>query len=195
LSQPFNLPPWNYAGIESVGVIPGVNVTDWILVELRDAIYPGTATSGTSIARQAAFILNDGSIVGLDGVSNLEFSVSISQNLYVVVWHRNHLGIMSNNALTPAGGTYTYDFSSAVNQVYGAMNGHKQLTTGTWGMMSGDGNHNGLIDNGDKASSWENQAGTKGYICSDYNLDGESNNIDKDEFWFPNITEESQVPD
>lgn len=143
---------------------------------------------------QAAFILNDGSIVDLDGSSNLVFPVSISQNLYVAVWQRNHIGIISNNALTPSGGIYSYDFTSGGNQVYGDVDGHKQLAPGIWGMFSGDGDRNGSIGTGDEAPTWETQAGTKGYIDSDYNLDSESNNIDKDDYWVPNIGEGTQVP-
>jgi subtilisin family serine protease/PKD repeat protein len=195
LAQPFGMSPWNYPGTESVPVIPGADIVDWVLVELRDANSPAAATSATSLARQAAFILKDGTIVGLDGLSNLTFPVSISQDLYVVVWQRNHLGIMSNNALTPAGGIYTYNFTSGMNQVYGGINGHKELAAGVWGMFSGDGDGDGIIGSGDKSPGWKSQAGTSGYIMSDYNLDTESNNIDKAEYWMPNIGKGSQVPD
>lgn len=194
LNQPFNTSPWNYTGTESVSFIPNPNVVDWVLIDVRDAVSPANATGATSVAKQAAFILNDGSIVDLDGNSNLIFPVTIGQNLYVVLWQRNHIGILSNNALTPFGGVYSYDFSSGVNQVYGGANGHKELVPGVWGMISGDGNRNGSIEIGDKSPLWENEAGTKGYIFSDYNLDSESNNIDKDNFWLPNIGKGSQVP-
>ncbi len=194
LSQPFNVAPWFYSGIDNVGNIPNANVTEWVLVDLRDANSAANATSATSVAMQAAFILNDGSIVDLDGSSNLVFPVSISQNLYVAVWQRNHIGIISNNALTPSGGIYSYDFTSGGNQVYGDVDGHKQLAPGIWGMFSGDGDRNGSIGTGDEAPTWETQAGTKGYIDSDYNLDSESNNIDKDDYWVPNIGEGTQVP-
>jgi PKD repeat protein len=194
LSQPFNTAPWNYSGTESVAAMPGADIVDWVLVDVRDAASAGTATSGTSVAMQAAFILNDGTIVGLDGSSNLVFPVSISQNLYVVVWQRNHVGIMSNNALTSAGGIHTYNFSSGMNQVYGGVNGHKELAPGVWGMFSGDGNADGSIGSGDKSPIWDSQAGASGYIISDYNLDAESNNKDKAEFWMPNMGKGSQVP-
>lgn len=194
LSQPFNMSPWNYTGTESVAAIPSANIVDWVLVELRDAASPAAATSGASVAMQAAFILKNGTIVGLDGSSNLTFPVSISQNLYAVVWQRNHIGIMSNNALTPSSGVYSYNYSSGVNQVYGGVNGHKQLAPGVWGMFSGDGNGDGSIGSADKSSTWNIQAGTSGYIMSDYNLDSESNNIDKTEYWVPNIGKGSQVP-
>lgn len=48
---------------------------------------------------------------------------------------------------------------------------------GGWGVVFGDIN---LID---KDSSWVIQSGKKGYIEDDINLDGQINNIDKNEFW------------
>jgi len=194
LNQPFNTSPWNYTGTESVGAIPNGNVVEWVLVDLRDAASAATATGGTSIWKQAAFILTDGSIVDLDGTSVLTFPLSISQNLYVVVWQRNHIGIMSNNALLPSGNLYSYDFKSGVSQVYGGLAGHKELTSGIWGMFSGDGDPDGLIDFDDKSVLWDNEAGTKGYIPSDYNLDSQSNNVDKDDYWVPNFGKGTQVP-
>jgi len=195
LSQPFNTPPWNYTGSESVGAMPNGNVVDWILVDMRDATSAAAATSATSIARQAAFILNNGSVVDLDGSSNLMFPVTVSQNLYVVVWQRNHLGIMSNNAITPSVGVYSYDFTSGINQVFGGIDGHKQISIGIWGMIGGDGNHDGQVSVNDMSPLWESEAGSQGYIYSDHNLDGESNNIDKDDFWLPNVGKGSQIPD
>ncbi len=194
LSQPFNVPPWNYTGFESVGSMPNPNIVDWVLVDVRDAVTAATATSATSVAKQAAFILNDGSIVGLDGISNLIFDVSINQNLFAVVWHRNHLGIMSNDPLVETGGIYTYDYTSGINQVFGGIDGHKQISIGIWGMIGGDANHDGFVNVNDKSPVWENEAGEQGYIHGDYNLDGETNNQDKDDIWVPNEGKSSKVP-
>ncbi len=36
LSQPYNTPPWNYTGDESVISIPNADVVDWLLLELRE---------------------------------------------------------------------------------------------------------------------------------------------------------------
>ena len=93
LGQPFNTAPWNYEGTEMVTAIPNSNVVDWVLVELRDAPDAASATQATRIARKAGFILQDGSIKGLDGVSNLAFDNSLIHQLFVVIWHRNHLGL------------------------------------------------------------------------------------------------------
>ncbi|MCD4745032.1 MAG: hypothetical protein K8R58_01900, partial [Bacteroidales bacterium] len=136
LSQPYSGSPWNYAGTESVASIPNINVVDWILIDLRETTGDAsTATSDSIIAQQAAFILNDGSIVGLDGSSVLQFANTITNNLFVVIWHRNHLGVMSANAVTETGGVYTYNFTTGVDQAYGGLLGHKEIGTGVWGMI------------------------------------------------------------
>jgi PKD repeat protein len=193
ITQPYNVLPWNYTGSESVVAVPA-NVVDWVLVELRDATSAATATGATIVDRQAAFLLNNGSIVGLDGSSNLSFPNSITQQLFVVIWHRNHLGIMSASAVTSSGGIHSYDFTTGSATAHGGVNGHKQLATGVWGMISGDGNRDGVIGMDDKSGLWESEAGTEGYMFSDYNLDRQSNNIDKDEYWVPNMGKGSQVP-
>ena len=69
-----------------------------------------------------------------------------------------------------------------------------ELEAGIWGMIAGDGDRNGTIDSGDKSTLWDIETGSAGYINTDYNLDGQSNNIDKDEYWLPNIGRAIQVP-
>ncbi len=95
LEQPYNTAPWNYNGGESVPSIPTTDIVDWVLVELRDAPDAASAIPATIISQHAAFLRNDGQIVGLDGVSELTFYSTVNQQLFGVVWHRNHLGVMS----------------------------------------------------------------------------------------------------
>jgi len=102
---------------------------------------------------------------------------------------------MSANSLTGTGGVYSYDFSTGIEKVYGDSNGYKELTSGLWGMVAGDGNSNGLIDLPDKANLWEPQSGKSGFYQGDYNLDAQVNNIDKDDNWVPNIGKGMQVPE
>jgi len=195
LSQPYNTSPWNYSGTESVAAVPNGNVVDWVLLELREtAGAASTATSGTMIARQAAFILNNGTIVDMDGSSNPVINVSVSDNLYLVLWHRNHLGIMSAIPLTESGGVYNYDFSSGSGQVYGGMLAHKQLAPSAWGMIGGDGNSNQQVNNIDKLDVWKPLAGNSGYLQGDFDMDTQVNNIDKIDVWAPNSGRGGQVP-
>ncbi|OQX72714.1 MAG: hypothetical protein B6D61_13335 [Bacteroidetes bacterium 4484_249] len=194
LSQPYNVPPWNYSGIESVQLFPNTNIVDWVLIELRDASGADSATEATMIARQAAFLLNDGSIVGLDGISMLKFYKPINDSLFVVIWHRNHLGIMSTIPLTETGGIYSYNFTTSSAQAYG-INAQKELAPGVWGMIASDGNADGQVNIDDKDNVWAPQAGEAGYKSGDYNLNGQVANPDKNYFWVPNIGKGSQVPD
>ena len=196
LEHPYNVEPWNYSGTESVDSIPNADVVDWILIELRDTTDALLATGETIIARQAAFILNEGSVVGLDG-SNGAFSIAappITNNLFVVIWHRNHLGIMSSNPVTETGGVFTYDFTTGNNQAYGT-DAQKDLYSGVYGMIGGDANADGIINSDDGTEVWYFEAGETGYLGSDVDMDGQANNKDKNDIWVPNEGKESQVPE
>ncbi len=112
INQPYNVAPWNYSGNESVASIPNENVVDWVLVELRDASDATLAIPASTVERQAAFVLKDGSIVSLNGSSPLTCSTNLIQhNLYVVIYHRNHLAVMSANALMQTEGIYSFNFT------------------------------------------------------------------------------------
>jgi PKD repeat protein len=194
LSQPYNVSPWNYAGTENVPAIPNPNIVDWLLVELRDASDAGSATAATIMDRQAAFLLSNGKVVAMDGSSHLQFNNALTQQLFVVIWHRNHIGVMSSDFLFESAGTYAYDFSTGATQAYGTSDAHKQIAPGIWGMMGGDGNGDGSVTETDKSPIWESESGNQGYLNSDYNLDRQSDNKDKDDVWAPNLGKGSQVP-
>jgi len=199
LLQPYDVDPtakWYYTGNESIGFIPNADVVDWILVELRETPYiADSAKSSTMISRRAALLLKDGSVVDIDGVNQPKFYVTLTDNLFVVIWHRNHIGILSQNALTGTAGVYSYDFSSAATQVFGGLNGHKHLGGGVYGMAGGDGDPDGQITNSDKIDVWMQEAGLSGYLAGDFSMDSQVNNLDKIDIWAPNSGMGSQVPD
>jgi hypothetical protein len=191
-SQPYNTAPWNYTGTESVTTMPS-NVVDWVLVELRDATTAPNATLSTRIARQAGLLLSNGNIVSTNGSSPLFISSSVSHGLFAVIHQRNHLAIISANAIAPSGVNFTYDFTTASGQAYGT-NPQKQLATGIWGMISGDTNGNGSIGNDDLTPAWNSNAGKTGYLPGDLNFNRHVNNPDKDGFWYPNRGKSTFVP-
>ena len=96
----------------------------------------------------------------MNGISLLHFTNPVSNQLFVAVYHRNHIPVISENALVKVGGVYTYDFTTAANQVHGGILGHKEMTTGKWGMFAGDADGNGATGNADKLA-WSNWAGDK----------------------------------
>jgi len=193
LSQPFNTAPWNYNGPESVVSIPA-NTVDWVLIEIRDAADAASATPATVIERQASFVKSDGTIRTIDGTTNPEFTSPVSQNLFVVIYHRNHLSVMSATALTESGGVYTYNFTTGEAQAYGGASGHKEIGTGIWGMFGGDADANGTIEAADK-TVWANQTGTTGYKSADLNMNVQVDNTDKNDVFVGNNGSSSQVPD
>ncbi|OQX74010.1 MAG: hypothetical protein B6D61_11970 [Bacteroidetes bacterium 4484_249] len=194
LSQPYDTLPWNYTGGEMVLEITNENIVDWLLVELRDAPDSASATSATIIDRQVAFLLNNGEIISINN-SPLNFNIQISNKLFVVVRHRNHLGIMSAFPVSESGGLFIYDFTTDANKVYGGNNGCKELSPGIWGMIGGDGDSNGEINISDIITSWAPQTGKKGYLSGDFDFEGQVNNNDKDDIWLENIGVVEQVPD
>ena len=174
LNQPFSGSPWNYSGSESVTAVP-VDIVDWVLVDLRDAASPSLAIPSTSKAVRACFLRKDGTIVSLDGVSSPEFNNVAVNNLYLVTRHRNHLAIMSSAGMTPAGNSYSYDFSTAVTQAYGGNTGYKQIDNSPirFGMVGGD-----IVNDGQIAltdfTSWATNGGMTGvYHAADADLDGQ----------------------
>ena len=195
LSQPFSGFPWFYPGTESVGTIPNGDIVDWVLVDIRDAATVDNAAPATSIGMQAAFLRNDGKIVDLNGDPVITFSgASVNDNLFVVVYPRNHIPVISANAVTQTGGVYTYNFSTAEGQARGGAAGHKSIGGGVWGMFSGNSNGDNDINDTDKDTNWMSEVGTSGYLSSDVNMDGQSNNQDKNDMWVPNNGKSSQVP-
>ncbi|MBN1338860.1 MAG: hypothetical protein JXA03_06015 [Bacteroidales bacterium] len=197
LSQPYGSDPlatWYYTGTEQVAAIPNADVVDWILVELRDATTAGGADKSTMIAQQACFLTKSGNVVALDGINFPIFPVTVTHNLYAVIYHRNHLGIMSAYPIIPTGNLYTYDYSIDAGQVYGNVNGHKHLGGGIWGLVGGDGKSDGQINNGDKNDIWRVQAGSSGYKEGDFSMDVQVNNGDKNDNWVPNVGKGSLIP-
>ncbi len=195
LAQPYNTPPFNYPGGEQVTGIPEIDIVDWIMVELRDAPSASQADESTIISRKAAFLKQNGSVVDTSGTNPLTFNISITDSIYLVIRHRNHIEVMSSIALKNNGeNIYGFDFTTSINKVYGSTAGYKDLGSGKYGMVSGDGNADGNIDLQDKLPTWEIKAGNTGYHPGDYNCDTQIDNVDKDIYWLPNRGFVGQVP-
>ena len=139
LKQPYNHQPWNYSGIEEVSKIPD-DIVDWVLIELRT-----TAKANSCVVKRAAFLRNDGKIVDLDGKCNISFENINSGNYFVVIQHRNHLGIMSKNAIPLSNNSSLYDFTHNSESAFGA-NALTELGNGIYGMYAGDSDSNGIIN-------------------------------------------------
>ncbi|WP_299434423.1 hemagglutinin protein [uncultured Aquimarina sp.] len=126
----------------SVLTTTGANaIVDWIFVELRDAV-----TNTTIVASQSALLQRDGDIVGVDGVSDLEFDLTAG-DYYVALKHRNHLGIMTDATVALSDIVTTLDFTDGSVNIYGT---NAQTTfgmpSGVSAMWAGDANGDGKVN-------------------------------------------------
>ncbi|MCB0732137.1 MAG: hypothetical protein KDC88_14000, partial [Ignavibacteriae bacterium] len=89
------LHPYNssiHDGTESVPLdffTSHTDIIDWIAVELRSDI-------STKVSSRVGFLLANGEIVDIDGISPLIFYVDPSLNYHALIYHRNHLPVISS---------------------------------------------------------------------------------------------------
>ncbi len=161
-------------------------VIDWVLVELRET------PDGTAVISKSALLYKDGRIVNDDASTGIIKLNAYENNYYIVIKHRNHLPVMSKQAVSLQKSSATlYDFTISENQFYGN-GGAKELEAGVWGMWSGDANGSGVIDAGDRNSTW-NDRNKSGYENSDVNLSGVVDAGDRNITW-NNRNKHSAVP-
>jgi hypothetical protein len=194
ITHPYVNAPWNYIGYAPQLETGNSAICDWILLELRDAPSAELAISSTVIDWQVAFLMDDGKIVSINGLAP-EFDLFLNDSLFVVVHHRNHLSIMSAHPLVAIDNVYSIDFTTSEEEIYGGASSCKEVTPGTWAMIAGDANADGIIDILDKSPEWTSKAGKTGYLNSDFNLNGMVDNQDKNNYWRINNSKNSQVPD
>ena len=116
-------------------------IVDWVFLELRDK-----NNSSNVIRTRSALLQRDGDIVELDGVSPVKIDGVISDNYYLVVRHRNHLGVRTANIVSLSRTSLTYDFTTGMSQAYkpgGHPNDPMTVLSGThYGLWGGNSNGN-----------------------------------------------------
>lgn len=184
LNHPYNVAPYNYNGNESLDSIP-TNMVDWILIEARSGT-PSLSGQRTTITEEtkAALLLNNGTIVDLDGSSPVSFSnLNTGEDYHFCIRHRNHLDVLSATAIT-AGPIMTYDFTLDPAQAFGPQ---QQVLSadGVALLYAADFNQDGTIQVTDYDSWQMDPALLSVYNLTDANLDGTVQVTDYD-LWFPN---------
>ena len=140
LNQPYYYPPWSYTGPENLSAVPS-DMADWVLVELRNT------PTGPAVDRTAGILREDGMILdaGLDGYIRFD-GITAASPYYVVVYHRHHLPVMSNDPVMVPN-LALHDFSDTLNfPPFGT--GKKALSrleTGVYGLINGDVNNDGRL--------------------------------------------------
>ncbi len=146
-------------------------IIDWVWLELRDK------TDGTTVVlSRSALIQADGDIVDVDGLSSLVFDVA-ADDYYVVISHRNHLGIRSANAISLNGGAQSIDLTGDSNLILGGANAVAELGDGKLGLFTGDFDGNGQVQNSDLNGILP-LLGTSSYSFADLDMNGQIQNTD-----------------
>ncbi|MEM6719888.1 MAG: lectin-like protein [Bacteroidota bacterium] len=159
-------------------------IVDWIWVELRDP----DDTTIVSYER-SALLQRDGDVVDVDGISPLDY-LTDEDSYYVAVHHRNHLGIMSADAIGfTEGETASVNLTDATTTLYGS-NSQTDfgMPTDVNALWCGDVNQDAVVqysgtspDTPDILSEVLNDAGNflnfptyslTGYNDNDTNMDG-----------------------
>ncbi len=188
LNQPYNTTPFLYTGTESVTAgffAARPTIVDWVLAEFRIPAtgLPADATSSTIVGRKAGFLLSNGTVVDVDGVTPMLFDINKQGAGFMVIRHRNHLGVMSNSLPSNITGSYTNDYRLLANSYkpIGAPSDPVVLlpSSANYGMWAGDANKNGVVNGTDiSAIKIAIAASASGYLLTDVNLSNTINGTD-----------------
>ena len=174
-----------------------VGLVDWVEVQIRVVANTVTEPPATrpdddagDVYIKAAWLLSDGSVVDVDsdiatinsdsdtegeltiptGDEGLEFDAA-TQNLYVLITHRNHLPIMSASDVTAnTDSVYEYDFTTGTDQAVGGVSALKEAG-GVLSMIVADTGRDGNVGGADISSDIRPNIGNATYHVGDVTLD------------------------
>lgn len=179
-TQPYDIAPFDYYGTERVPPTfedYPTEVVDWILVSARTEI-----DASSTVSRTSAWLLKDGRVQLLKPL--FDELTTAPDSVYIVIEHRNHMGVMSPQKLSVERNLVTWDFTLQ-NSYTISGTGQVLLNNLYWGMLTGDTNNDidGYDINGDDKGFWGDDNGQFGfYLPTDFNMDGDINGQDKI-FW------------
>lgn len=105
-------------------------IVDWVFVELRSSSVPTTVLS-----TRCALVQRDGDVVDTDGSSALALS-GLPGNYFVAIRHRNHLPVMTLNAVALSTTAVPVNFTNATLATYGTT--PQRVDAGVYQLWPGD---------------------------------------------------------
>lgn len=183
-----------YSITDVITALPSVSpnyIVDWVYIQLRETY------NGPVVQSQSCFLLQNGTVVNIHGSPNIVFENHDIADHYIILRHRNHLGVMSASpfSLSLSASTAPLVDLTALNSVYGGNTfGARQVETGVLALYAGDANKDGRVNNIDLVMLWRAQNGVSGYSQADYSLSGIVDNLDMVLYWRLNNGRSSQIP-
>jgi N-acetylneuraminic acid mutarotase len=149
-------------------------IVDWVMVELRHATQPALV-----VASACALVQRDGDVVAVDGSSPVRLFVD-GGNYHVAIRHRNHLGVMTANAIALSPTASTVDLTSSATTVHGIQ--ARKAVGAVQVLWPGDATRNGILSYTGMANDRDPillaiggstpTSSITGYRIEDTNLDG-----------------------
>jgi hypothetical protein len=182
--QPYQGAPWNYIGNlgldfgDDTGMTPyPEDVVDWVLVTVREnGILPAD-----NIWTCAGWLHKDGTITFPEDCPVPP--ISIMDDYYFLVQHRNHLGILSPSFVDILcdGSVLEWDFTTSDSYKPVFRVGQKLLEPGVWAMFAANGEQvNSIVAiNSADRTLWKNWQSFLGYNPGDYDMNVATNSIDE----------------
>lgn len=178
-----------YLGTETITAAASTWV-DWVLVQLRNPSNPLEV-----LGQKAVLLHQDGHLVDVNGRDEVDFVDIEASSAFVAIYHRNHLPVMTEQAVSLAElATDPLDFTDPNLIIYGTET--REIIGGLACMVPGDANDDGSVDEADRMG-WTLQNGTEvayHQSQSDFNLDGVVNAVDLNDFWRGSRSRSSTIP-
>ena len=180
-TSPYGAPSNTYADINDPAGAAGA-VVDWVVVEVRQA-----SNYGIIAESQSLLLKDDGTIVTPTGA--VPTFAAQTGTVRVVIKHRNHLAVMSNDLLDFQTAV-SYDFTTALTKAANDFGDPAQMKTeyGVWVMIGGDINLDNSVETLDQ-NLFHTSLGTidfPEYFNADINLDANVDILDEN-ILFPNF--------
>ena len=128
---------FNTGGTTGIGTSNN-DIVDWVWIEIRN-----NTDSTFIVDDRSALLQRDGDVVDFDGVSSITLE-GFTDSYYVAVKHRNHLGIVTLNAIPLSVATTNINLTNNTIPTFGT-NAQVLLLNGSLAMWAGNVNGDTII--------------------------------------------------
>jgi hypothetical protein len=127
----------NNGGTSGTGLTSN-DIVDWVWIEIRSAM-----DDTFIVDDKSALLQRDGDVVDINGLSNI-YLEGLTDSYYVVIRHRNHLSIMTQNPIALSVSPTNIDLTNSANDTFGS-NAQITLQSGVKALWAGNVNGDDVI--------------------------------------------------